>query len=177
MLANPFARAETCNFTHENSDKSRPPGIETICTFTFFGKDFTIITQMCLLPLKHCSKVRMIHWLPASNTSPNSTCKKCLQKIYMQYSNPSGRKKNESSNSQLGQCGKNYRKLKPFATVHPQKTAVHRSNEAVQILSVERSKRQKQWKCRALGTEKSRPSMFFITGPIVLYSWFVAAES
>ena len=66
---------------------------------------------------------------------PNFNLQKCLQKIHMQYSNPSGRKKNESSNSQLGQCGKTCRKLKPFATVHSQKTAVHRSNEAVQILS------------------------------------------
>lgn len=178
MLANPFCQSWDLQLkTHENSDKSRPPGIETICTFTFFGKDFTIITQMCLLPLKHCSKVRMIHWLPASNTSPTSTCKNAFKRFICSIQILQGEKKKQSSNSQLGQCGKNYRKLKPFATVHPQKTAVHRSNEAVQILSVERSKRQKLWKCRALGTEKSRPRMFFITGPIVLYSWFVAAES
>lgn len=95
MLANPFCQSWDLQLkTHENSDKSRPPGIETICTFTFFGKDFTIITQMCLLPLKHCSKVRMIHWLPASNTSPTSTCKNAFKRFICSIQILQGEKKN-----------------------------------------------------------------------------------
>ncbi len=89
MLANPFASvcpSWDLQFYPWKQDKSRAPGIETICTFTFFRKDFTIITQMCLLP--HLNIVPRSGRL--TNTGPTSTCKNGLKRficiyIYINY--------------------------------------------------------------------------------------------